>query len=102
MYQTYQLPGSAVLQQRPSIRGAAGSEAEPRGRVFPGRPWEQGGTDASSIRGLTPPARQFLGEKLLPRPLVLQRQPGAVGFAAGDGLLDEVHPFHAVVDVGVD
>src|SRR6185503_19955198 len=39
---------------------------------------------------------------LLPGPLVLQRQPGAAGFAAGDGLLDEVHPFHAVVDVGVD
>jgi hypothetical protein len=32
--------------------------------------------------------------------LVLQGLPDATGFAPGDGLLDEVHPFHAVVEVG--
>ena len=31
-----------------------------------------------------------------------QRQPGAVVGAAGDALLDEVHPFDAVVDVRID
>ena len=33
---------------------------------------------------------------------VFHRQPGAVFGAAGDALLDEVHPFHAVVDVGIN
>src|SRR5687767_3516747 len=42
------------------------------------------------------------GRGSLPGPLVQQREPGAVLFAGGDGLLDEVHAFDAVVDVGID
>src|SRR5262245_28830252 len=37
-----------------------------------------------------------------PRPRVRKWQPAAVGSAARDALLDEEHPLHAVVDVGIN
>ena len=61
---------------------------------------------------VTPNGKGQAGDKPTQHPLfdgssasgrwMLERQPGAVGIAAGDALLDEVHPLDAIVDVGVD
>src|SRR5690606_39951605 len=40
--------------------------------------------------------------RLAPRRVVLHRQPGAVLPAALDALLNEIHPFNAVVDIRVN
>ena len=51
---------------------------------------------------LTVGAVPRLNDALTERRLMLQRQPSRILFAIGDALLDKVHPFNAVVAVGVD